>query len=112
MIKKTCKNQGFTLAEVLITLGIIGVVAAVTMPVLNSKIQQHILINKWKKAYSDINKAYMLVQAEEDLSSYYNCSEAYCFDPVIQKIIQKYKSITKNEAIASEMVSERVITVI
>ncbi|MFQ8626443.1 MAG: type II secretion system protein [Candidatus Gastranaerophilaceae bacterium] len=29
-----CYNNGFTLAEVLITLGIIGIVAALTMPVV------------------------------------------------------------------------------
>ena len=32
MSQITCKNQGFTLAEVLITLGIIGVVAVLVMP--------------------------------------------------------------------------------
>ena len=32
------KHFGFTLAEVLITLGIIGIVAAMTIPSLNSKI--------------------------------------------------------------------------
>ena len=33
------KNSAFTLAEVLITLGIIGVVAAMTIPTLISKYQ-------------------------------------------------------------------------
>lgn len=33
-------KKGFTLAEVLITLGIIGVVAAMTIPTLVSKSQQ------------------------------------------------------------------------
>ena len=34
------KGKGLTLAEVLITLGIIGVVAAITMPTLMTKIQE------------------------------------------------------------------------
>ena len=34
---KNIKSKGFTLAEVLITLGIIGVVAAITMPTLINK---------------------------------------------------------------------------
>ena len=34
------KSFGFTLAEVLITLGIIGVVAAMSIPALNAKIQK------------------------------------------------------------------------
>lgn len=40
MTKQTYKNSGFTLSEVLITLGIIGIVAAMTMPVLTGKYQE------------------------------------------------------------------------
>lgn len=36
---KTAHRKGFTLAEVLITLGIIGIVAAMTLPALQQKIQ-------------------------------------------------------------------------
>lgn len=50
MIKR--KINAFTLAEVLITLGIIGVVAAITMPVLGAKTQDMILNNQFKKAYN------------------------------------------------------------
>ena len=32
------KKNGFTLAEVLITLGVIGVVAALTLPLLNQDV--------------------------------------------------------------------------
>lgn len=38
---RICRSlKGFTLAEVLITLGIIGVVAAITIPSLISKVQK------------------------------------------------------------------------
>ena len=37
------KRAAFTLAEILITLGIIGVVAAMTMPVLFAKYQHRVL---------------------------------------------------------------------
>lgn len=43
------KKFGFTLAEVLITLGIIGVVAAMTMPTLVSKYRQRALETAFKK---------------------------------------------------------------
>ena len=48
MIKdlKSCTRPAFTLAEVLITLGVIGVVAAVTMPTLLTNVQER--INKEK----------------------------------------------------------------
>ncbi|HIT92034.1 MAG TPA: type II secretion system protein, partial [Candidatus Stercorousia faecigallinarum] len=55
-------RSGFTLAEVLITLGIIGVVAAMTMPVLISNYRESVIKNQFKKAYSLV--AQSLVQIE------------------------------------------------
>ena len=46
------KRVAFTLAEVLITLGIIGVVAALTIPSLIVKYQDKVLIQQTKKAFS------------------------------------------------------------
>ena len=51
------KNRAFTLAEVLITLGIIGVVAAITMPVLISKYRAQVFETQFKKAYSSVQNA-------------------------------------------------------
>ena len=56
---------GFTLAEVLITLGIIGVVAAMTLPVLIQKHQKRVLEKQFIKAYSLISQA--AKKAEADL---------------------------------------------
>lgn len=50
-------KKGFTLAEVLITLGIIGVVAAMTMPTLINNINNKQNIAALKKAYSLISQA-------------------------------------------------------
>ncbi len=52
-----CKKLAFTLAEVLITLGIIGVVAALTMPTLIANHKKNVTITQLKKAYSEINQA-------------------------------------------------------
>jgi prepilin-type N-terminal cleavage/methylation domain-containing protein len=49
--------RGFTLAEVLITLGIIGVVAALVMPSLIANYQKQQTVVRLKKAYSIINRA-------------------------------------------------------
>ena len=38
-MSETRRKSAFTLAEVLITLGIIGVVAAMTLPTLNQKLE-------------------------------------------------------------------------
>ena len=45
---------GFTLAEVLITLGIIGVVAALTLPSLVTNYQKQVTVNKLKKDINEI----------------------------------------------------------
>ena len=47
------KHFAFTLAEVLITLTIIGVIAAIVIPTLNSKIKDYQFRVAYKKAYSD-----------------------------------------------------------
>ena len=51
---------GFTLAEVLITLGIIGVVAAITIPNLITNYQKHVTVTKLQKAISILNQAYKM----------------------------------------------------
>lgn len=51
------KIRAFTLAEVLITLGIIGIVAAMTLPTINKSIQNRDKTAKLKKFYSMINQA-------------------------------------------------------
>lgn len=48
----------FTLAEVLITLGIIGVIAAMVIPPLQSNIKDQETVSKIKKAYSILSEAY------------------------------------------------------
>ena len=55
---ETCnklRRCAFTLAEVLITLGIIGVVAALTMPTLIAKHQKQVFVNRVKQTYSIVS---------------------------------------------------------
>lgn len=65
------KKNAFTLAEVLITLGIIGVVAAITIPLLMSKIQILVLKQQYKKTLSTINQA--LIQSYYNNDLIYSC---------------------------------------
>lgn len=52
--------DGFTLAEVLITLGIIGIVAAMTMPSLITNYKKKQTVAQLKKVYSILSQAYKL----------------------------------------------------
>lgn len=59
------KRAAFTLAEVLITLGIIGVVAAMTMPSLIQNYQEKATVTKLKKCYSLVSQAYVSILNDE-----------------------------------------------
>ena len=67
-LKKSYQNDlsGFTLAEVLITLGIIGVVAAMVIPTLISNIQGAVFRSKFKKAVATLGQAAKLNKARYD----------------------------------------------
>lgn len=57
-------RKGFTLAEVLIPLVIIGVIGAITIPSLMNKTNEQDTVVAVKKAYSTLSQAYQRVVAE------------------------------------------------
>ena len=63
------RKFGFTLSEVLITLGIIGIVAALTIPSLIQKQKEKITIVKIQKAYSVLSQAYQYAVEEYGIPS-------------------------------------------
>ena len=66
----------FTLAEVLITLGIIGVVAALTMPALIQNYRKSVVENKLKSEYSLISNAIRMSEAKNgSLEDWSTCDE-------------------------------------
>ena len=72
------KFRAFTLAEVLITLGIIGVVAALTIPTLIANTNAHHFRAMFKKSLSTLNQASRMAQATHDVnfgSVTSNCGE-------------------------------------
>ena len=58
-------KNGFTLAEVLITLVIIGVIAALTVPALIQNTQKQEYVSALKKAYSTLSQVAQIIIAEE-----------------------------------------------
>ena len=61
------KKFGFTMAEVLITIGIIGVVAAITIPLLMQNSNSKKFTTQFKKSLSTLNQAAIGAQAQYDL---------------------------------------------
>lgn len=79
MIKRIYKD-GFTLAEVLITLGIIGIVAAMTLPGLINKYEKNVTVNVLKKKYTNFNEALNMLKADKDVTQIFsigNCEDVH-----------------------------------
>ncbi len=66
------QRAAFTLAEVLITLGVIGVVAAMTIPSLIAHYQKKVLVNKIKKTYATLNEGIRQIMVNE------GCTDMVC----------------------------------
>lgn len=77
------KQKGFTLAEVLITLGVIGVVAMLTLPSLLINYKKHETAVKVKEAYSIFSQAIKLSVEENGQISGWDTS-------VIANVAPKY----------------------
>ncbi len=72
----------FTLAEVLITLGIIGVVASLTLPSVIANYKEKVLVEQVQKAYSEMQNALKLYSAQN------NCSDISCISNTNQTSVE------------------------
>lgn len=70
----TSHKIAFTLAEVLITLGIIGVVAAITMPALINEHKKIVTVNKLKKNYSLFAQVFQMSERENGIAGNWDYS--------------------------------------
>lgn len=76
---------GYTLAETLITISIVGIVAAVTLPIITSKIERHKNVIVLKRAYSDLHNYLDVFNVEYDCDNILtNCA------PEDGEFIQKF----------------------
>ena len=83
-------KAAFTLAEVLITLGIIGIVAAITIPMLMTKYEKIRNVNQLKKTYSELSQAFKAASEENDL---YTIGDNWQDRTAIVKALEPYIKI-------------------
>ena len=72
--------KAFTLAEILVTLAIVGIVAALTIPSLINEITDAQLAAKWKKTFAELSDATIRITmngSEIDTSSHTNLRDDY-----------------------------------
>ena len=108
------KKCAFTLSEFLITLGIIGVVAALTIPNLMTKYQKMATVQQLKKGYTLFANAFNYAQNEygpisswdefqgtysvDDVTcSMYSGANEKCVQPFVNKYLSKYLKIVSYE---------------
>jgi len=85
---KTFKKTAFTLAEVLITLGIIGVVAAMTIPTLMTNIHHMQYTARLKKFYSTMKQA--MISAEDEYGDVTDWDITLSFEDYLKKYFSPY----------------------
>ena len=75
------KSAAFTLAEVLVTLGIIGVVSAMTVPTLMQNYQRQSYVTQLHKVYNELSQALLRYQTDKNAINFKEAglsgSEAY-----------------------------------
>ena len=87
---------GFTLAETLITLGIIGVVAALVMPAQITKYQKNTTVEKLKKVMSELNPAMKISQtANGDYSEWTKPDSNFTYDDFSNQYLIPYMKVSK-----------------
>ncbi len=89
-LRSVAMTKAFTLAEVLITLGIIGIVAAMTLPALITKYQKHVTVNRLKHAYSVLSQAVKLSEVSNGSIDDWDWSAAYLNSEALEIWLKQY----------------------
>lgn len=96
--KNYIRYKAFTLAEVLIVLGIIGIIAALAIPNLYANFQKQVTITSLKKAYSEISQAYTSAVRENGSPDSWTTNAPGSGEAAVDflKKLAKYLRITEN----------------
>lgn len=76
-VKNSLAVLAFTLAEVLIVMGIIGIVAEMTIPTIKQSIDKQTYVTGLKKAYSTFNQALMQLSSDAGCTGNLACTGVF-----------------------------------
>lgn len=83
------KKFGFTLSEVLITIGAIGIVASLVLPPLKKALDERANMSALKKFYNEFSNATKLIAVEKDIPYYWGLYDNN--DASSEMLMQLYK---------------------
>lgn len=83
-------KKAFTLAEVLVTLGIIGIVAAMTIPNLIAKHRLKVLHTQFLKTYSDLNNVAKRFEYDNSITVYEYSKNEKSSTVTLKKVMQYF----------------------
>lgn len=89
MLKNIKQSNAFTLAEVLITLGVLGVVAAMTMPAIMENVTERVNSNR------QANIAYKVTQATDKMKALGLLNGSYASTDAFVDELQKHLKVAK-----------------
>ena len=103
-------NYAFTLAEVLITIGVIGIVAAIAIPSLINHYNDKVLETRYKKSKNILINGYKLMMAKEQVFdikdlSVMKCQDMDCFVSAHKEVFKMMRDSSSpdiSEAFASD----------
>lgn len=70
-------KKAFTLAEILIALMVVGIIAALTIPPVVTKYQKKMYATSLQKEYNKISEAIIKMMEEENVSNFYESKAAF-----------------------------------
>lgn len=101
------KKQAFTLAEVLITLGIIGIVASMTLPILIQKHSNKVILVQLNKSYNELQNIVNKIESEngEKISNFIESKTETELNEIFMSYYINAKNCTDNECFKSQNIT-------
>lgn len=89
------KKNAFSLAEIVVTIAVLGVIAAITVPSLQADARKKAQAAQIKKVYSELNQAVNLFTSDNGTIKMYRASAFTDQESFEEKFVKKYLNVVK-----------------